>query len=1025
MADNVKTYNFPIEDGVPMYGATMKDELGPLHYVLFHSNNAKVTKLGPIDETDNGTHMRNLRCGAFCGDKYYGFLVNVYSYTEEVKSWGTVDWNKGEFNVIFDDYTKADRVSWPIMYEMTYDNTNKVCYALGRNMDGLFVSDLYKIDLTDGSFEMLCTLDFYAWAMACDYEGNLYMIKGIPDKNDEFYAASSIVRIDTKDNYAEKDEKRIKVNGKDFIPNYTHTMEFDHNSNRLYWLGMSNDGWQHIYELDEYTGNAVDKANLMYNMVSGLYIPYKGADSRQAAGKVTDIKGEPAADGSMKAAITWKNPTQNWKGDDLEALKSVSVSRGTVDNVIATLDAANGMGKEMAYSDEAAEKGYNVYYVTTHRFEGEKGLTDSVRVFVGADAPGRPQNITLTAEGSNVRIDWMAPETGAHGEKFDLNSTVYEITRMPDNVVIASGIAATTFTDDKIGVQKQYSYIVKASNNEGEGLSEESGKILAGTAHPVPFQSDFSNEVCKDMWTSVDNNFDGIYFEWAGGVKDDFNRFQLWLNNQFDADDYLITPPIATKKGAQYRVSYTIQLGRMEDMHKFDITVGNAPTAEAQTIIADSHDNVKCESYNEMFDYETTFIAPAEVSYVGMHCMSYVSNTGSYFALRNMRIEEVFAHDLGVLSLTGSKDMTCGSPAEMTVKVRNFGSEAASAYRVEVIAKDAEGNISVIGQTECGDVLEAGKSADVKVMATAQAEGSLEIAARVVYEGDQNDANNATAFDTVNVNPAGTSDWNITVNAGKSEPSTTDPMNFYNIYSTTEYIYLKDEIKAEKDGKITRIAFQYSDNSLAAETDECDVKIYMTNTDRDAYDVNVAAEDWTPLSESTLVCEKSIKIVPGKDNLLVFDLDTPFEYDHTKNLSIQVWKEGSLAEMFPALFDCFNFGYEVYRGLRYNSNKPFDIETSKGYFPVNNVPVLHMAVDFENHSGIFEVNGDNGMSFENGVLALPEGIAQVTVYDATGAMVYAENVNATSVRLSLGNGLYIVRAVDCNGVAHVMKVTGK
>ena len=1026
-AGDIKTDNFPKDKGPVVYGATMKDEYGPLHYVMFHTNDPKITKLGRVDLEDDGTHLHNLRCGAFCGDKYYGYIVNVYSYVEEPKSFGTVDFNTGEFSVIKTDYNKAERVSWPTLYEMTYDNTNNVCYALGRNMDGLFVSDLYKIDLTDGSYEMLTTLDFYAWAMACDYEGNIYMIKGIPDKKNEYYCASSIVRIDQNDSYAEKDEKRIKVEGKDYIPNYSHSMEFDHDTNKLHWLGMSNDGWQKMFDLDVKTGKAVQTANMMYNMVVGMYIPFSGADNRLAAGMVTDLNATPASDGSLKATLDWVNPTDNWMGGKLETMKSVTVAKSSRDNVIATIDAANGMGSKMSYTDENADKGYNVYYVTAQRLDGENGLTDSVRVFVGADAPGRPQNVTATVDGKNVIVSWQAPEKGAHGEKYDLASTVYEVTRMPDNVVIASNLKETTFTDTEIGTRKLYSYVVKASNNEGEGLSEESAQVIAGSAYALPFKEMFDTELCKTMWSVLDLNFDGITFEWAGGELQDFFRYQVWLNNQHDTNDMLITPPLATKAGGQYRVNFDVQVGRMEDLHKFVLVSGNAPTIEGMTNRADSVENLKCESYNQIMSFEQKFTASSSESYVGINCMSAASATESYFAVRNFRVEEIFAKDLAVKNLGGAKDLIADQPVDIIVNVRNMGYENIDSYKVEVITRDAEGNISVIGSTDVKEALEADKTAEITVAATGAAEGETEVSPRVIAEGDMNSSNDIYEWNMFKVNPKGTGDWNILIEGEKNGVSTTEPMTFYYEFCTEEHIYLKDEIKAEKDGKITRIAYQYSDNGIQAETEPVNVRIYMANTDRTGYEEQAYIEDWTPADKAVLVCEKTVTVVPGQDNMMVFDLDTPFDYDHTKNLSIQVWKDGVTTEIFPALFKTFDFGWDVYRGLRYESKKmEFAYEEGSKFFPVNNIPVLHMAVDFEDHSGIFEVNGECGMSYNNGVLAIKNGIlGKVTVTDIAGRTVYSENVNAAEAVISLGAGIYVIKAADGEGNVHVLKVSGK
>lgn len=198
----------------------------------------------------------------------------------------------------------------------------------------------------------------------------------------------------------------------------------------------------------------------------------------------------------------------------------------------------------------------------------------------------------------------------------------------------------------------------------------------------------------------------------------------------------------------------------------------------------------------------------------------------------------------------------------------------------------------------------------------------------------------------------------------------------------------------------------------------------MSNTDRNDYSSSVAVTDWTPMEASKLVCEKKIKIIPGTDNMMVFDLDNPFIYDHTKNLSIQVWKEGALDEMFPALFRTYDFGSDVFRGLRYNNNyQEFEFSDTQDFFPVNNVPVLHMAVDFEDHSDIIEINGSKQVSYNNGMLTMENGIiTNVKVTDITGKVIYSKKVNAANLRLNLGAGLYIIKASDNNGNTHIIKI---
>lgn len=121
--------------------------------------------------------------------------------------------------------------------------------------------------------------------MAADYDGNVYVIKSNSDNT-----GSYLTQLDPNDSFSEVESKELKLDGQPVSSNYVHTMEFDHNSNTLYWLGTSNDAYQRVYAINPVTGSITKESTLPNDIVVGLYIPFEGADSRDAAGKVTDLK---------------------------------------------------------------------------------------------------------------------------------------------------------------------------------------------------------------------------------------------------------------------------------------------------------------------------------------------------------------------------------------------------------------------------------------------------------------------------------------------------------------------------------------------------------------------------------------------------------------------------------------------------------------------------------------------------------------------------------------------------------------
>jgi len=999
-----KTVDLNEDKGVLMLGATMLDASGPAHYVKFYSKNGyNLTQVAEIDPNDDGLHLIKLRCGTLCGDTYYGYICRVFTFVDQPDRFVSVDFNTGKVNVIHQfDYTEE----WPTIYEMAYDRERKVCWALARGTKEYATSDVYEINTADGSFSKAAELDYYAWAMAIDYDGNAYLIKGKPDAHNQYYEGSYLVKVDPDEDFATVEESELKVNGEAIIPNFDHSMDFDNNSNMLYWLSTSNDGYQRLYKIDPKTKSCTKETDMVYNEVVALAIPFEGADSREAAGKVTNLTATSPDDGTMTATLSWTNPTVNWRGDDLTEFKEVAISRGTRDNVVATV--AGSVGQACTWEDTTPTHGVVTYYLTPYRVDGEKGLVDSVKVFVGQDAPGNVQNLMAHVEGTNVTLTWEDPATSHTGKGYDKTSLRYDITRMPGGKVVASDVTGNTYTDADPDFYNYYTYFVTSKNDYGTGDSD-SVKLYSGKPYEPTFYDDLDNAEQAARWQAVDNDNTGKTFTYAGGKFEDFKCFIDYMDAYKATDDYLFTPLIHLKGGQTYRVSMRALLRDVEQTHAFNFTYGSQPTAEGQTVIA-KHPNLTARQELDAQDFADLFTPTTDGDYyIGVRCLSATKVAGDrniYFAVRNFKIEEVRDNDMAATALTMPHDVSLGMQLKGTVTVMNAGKNEQSKYTVEIV--DDKGN--VWGTKDVDETLASQATKDVEVDFTPAASGKATVYGKVILDGDEKADNDQTDGTLVDVAEQGL-DWNVECNGSGASVSTTEPMSFLNEYSTVQTVYLNSEL-GDKDGSVKGIAFEYTPNDISADTEDFNVKVYMGQTDSD--DNYTDASQWVNNSGLTLVYDGSQHLSAGTDTKMIrMEFSQPFEYDHTKNLLVQVWKDGATTEMFPALFNIYKSANWETHMLRYAGRSAFDFAATS--FAMAGKPVAYFSIDFA--TGLKTIVTGEGFVVDpaTGTLTLGATAKSIEIFDMQGRLV-SRSANATQIQVNgLSRGMYIVRVTDVNG----------
>ena len=260
-----------------------------------------------------------------------------------------------------------------------------------------------------------------------------------------------------------------------------------------------------------------------------------------------------------------------------------------------------------------------------------------------------------------------------------------------------------------------------------------------------------------------------------------------------------------------------------------------------------------------------------------------------------------------------------------------------NSYVVRVMLNTGE-EIKEVGCNKVVPEIAAGETVDVETMFTPTLEGTFDIFATVEMEGDQELGNNQTNTVSVKCEATGSIPWTNTVTGEGENVYTHAPFQCYGSEDIALMLYYPEEINAKAGAKLARIGFEYDANGYTETSEEQSIQIYMKNTkERECEDGVISTEGMT------LVYDGTGYFLPGTNNIMSFDLDTPFDYDNTQSLCIVTRRSGTRPAMFGCLWHVFNSGGKVYRSMDYSENTPYDNKSN--CWAWQEVPVLYMAFD--------------------------------------------------------------------------------
>lgn len=1030
--------------GITMYAGQRLDQSKHRSWVKWQTGDSfNFTKIYEYIHHDkyNEDQQRGIYMGAYdsSNDTYYAFFNMHYTYGDMPMALAKVDMLTGDTTNVFQfaDLAEPDveQTAWyngRYKYAMAYDPVNETMYALGADYENgdpnLGYTVLYEVNLNATTLNDLFTkvkdMDGLYWDFCFDTQGNAWFAQKYGG-SDGIVKGTNLVKMDGDFNRISEVKMQSEW-GEDINSIYFSTMYFDNSTGDLYYLPCSDYGSTSLYKVNPTTGISQSVAWFNQgNHFTGLYIPYLTADNGAAPARVSGLDAQADLNGAMKDTIKWVTPSKTWAGDDLANLQSVKIYRKnagyatteltkTADLIANSqlLAAVPATEKETAMSwvDENPIDGINTYYVLAANDKGN-GVIDSIRCYMGIDVPGAVSNIMLEKNGTGVNISWDAPEKGANNGYIGTEGLSYKITRLPDNVVVAENVTETKYTDNTLGEQQSYSYTIQAVNAKGAGAIATSNPIMAGAALKTPISLAFDTQADADRWSTNKMN-NSIYFYYAGGWSDDYKCMIGYGTSTGTVEGTLISPPLYLEEGKTYRFTTDFQADYFDDAY-FDLYVGVGTNSESQdgaTIIASREGEQYAEPYHRE-KYEDYFVAPTSGTY---YYTLRVKTVDKYniFKLFGLKVDYVAESDMAATSIDGVLEAVAQQANECTVKVRNLGSKDQENYTVKLLM-DNEGKMVEVGSGTGTELLKTGETADVKVSFNPPYDGVWDFYGVVVANGDEVRTNDTTAVKTLKVLEAGSQGWTNIVTTGHKEDLSSFGL-FWND-SESEYsqsVYYPEEIKTIKGGVIKRIGWMYDGaDNLTDRSNPVDVKIYLAHTDKKSF---AGEGDLVLPSDRELVVEGQMVFEPGKDHLISFALDTPFEYNNEQNLAVICEKSGTTGYNMCALWHIYNNDWSTGYVERTLMN-------SGGYWSRPELPILFLGIyDPTGVERVQLVGAD--VAYANGLLAFDQ-VVNAEVYTVGGKLV--SSFKGSSARLNLAKGMYVVRATAADGQVMVKKINVK
>ncbi len=345
----------------------------------------------------------------------------------------------------------------------------------------------------------------------------------------------------------------------------------DKRSGRMFWTVGPDAESSYLCEVDLQTGVATKIMDFADNrQITGLYVPAPVAEDNAPAEVTQAIA--MFDKGSHSGTIRFKAPTTLYDG----TAASGELTYTVITNGVTVASGKTAYGVTTTAPVEVPERGLYTFIINV---ANENGTSPKVNLerFIGFGTPSAPANVNATLDNGVTTITWDAVTGSTDGGYIDTDAIRYTVTRMPDGLVIAENIPATSTTCASEASQEitAYTFKVTADNHGIKSESGESNKIISGTVS-LPWCETFESAQSLEPFTIIDANNDGKTWSfYSDHVRASYGKS--------DMNDWLISPALPLKSGKAYRITFKARSYNSSYPEKLEAKWGDAPAASAMT----------------------------------------------------------------------------------------------------------------------------------------------------------------------------------------------------------------------------------------------------------------------------------------------------------------------------------------------------------------------------------------------------------------------------------------------------------
>ena len=536
---------------------------------------------------------------------------------------GTVS-NNSISHFLFNLYTSEIEMSinpgYPssVATAMVYDRYTGIiygCFDDGTSHDNFFGT----LDLTTGRSTVIAELDVELRGMVID---NNHRMWGIDRKTGVLY------EIDMTNGILRK------VGNTGVTSNYANSGCLDPITG-VYYYNSCNYYESTLYAIDTETANATAVYVFPNNdeWASMWMLPQLSNAVPEAPKNVQVV-----FDG-LEGAVSFKMPNKLANGQPemgTQATYTIYVDGVAVVTGVANYGSNVGVPLTMEHGGQ---------FIIAVALTNDQGESEVVRqtVTVGDAAVSAPANVTLAKSGNNFQLTWDAVA---------VSGVTYDVTRYPDEVQVATGLTATTFTEPvPNGFRTNYFYTITARVGNAQSHVARSNYLATGS-FGLPYSNHFETQDRAAELTFINANNDAYFWKYAvncdlhgnQGIYVPMNgrSVSFWEEMQGivpETDDWAVTPGLPFEAGKIYTVTFKLfsLYNTTEYLERYEVKMGTSPTVAAMTQVLKSPTNILTGNLNPRED-QIVFAVPADgVYYIGLHG---ISQGGYWFGCLGIDVSE-------------------------------------------------------------------------------------------------------------------------------------------------------------------------------------------------------------------------------------------------------------------------------------------------------------------------------------------------------------------------------------------------